>query len=256
MLEPNEASSIGIRYPVTQERLETEIISRPEALPTWKRFLDVCLVLISLPVTVPLGVVIAAFIKWVSPGPAFFRQHRVGAFGKPFMCLKFRTMKVNADTTVHETHLRALIKSNRPTNKLDFVDSRLIFGGMILRALGLDELPQLINILRGEMSLVGPRPCTPYEFELFSARHKKRCDAAPGLTGLWQVSGKNRTTFEQQMDLDLYYVDHKSLWMDLKIIAMTVPAILALVWEVKTRKSKKTAVAAISVVEKPRSDVP
>jgi lipopolysaccharide/colanic/teichoic acid biosynthesis glycosyltransferase len=83
------------------------------------------------------------------------------------------------------------------------------------------------------MSLVGPRPCTPYEFDLFLPRHKRRCEAPPGLTGLWQVSGKNKTTFEEQIDLDLYYVEHKSLWLDLKIIALTIPAILVLVWEMK-----------------------
>ena len=214
-------------------------------LPLWKRILDVTCVLLALPVLVPLGVLIALFIKLVSPGPAFFRQQRIGTFGKGFMCLKFRTMKINADTTVHQAHLKHLITSNHPTKKLDCGgDKRLIFGGLILRSLGADELPQLINVLRGEMSLVGPRPCTPYEFELFLPRHKRRCEAPPGLTGLWQISGKNKTTFEEQINLDLYYVEHKSLWLDLKIIALTIPAILVLVWEMKTGGAKTASIAS------------
>jgi lipopolysaccharide/colanic/teichoic acid biosynthesis glycosyltransferase len=202
--------------------------------PLWKRILDITCVLLSLPVLIPAGIVIAAWIKIVSPGPAFFRQSRVGHFGKRFMCLKFRTMKVDADTGVHQTHLKELMASNSPTRKLDCAgDKRLIFGAVALRAMGVDELPQLLNVLRGEMSLVGPRPCTPFEFDLFSPRQKRRCEAPPGLTGLWQISGKNRTTIEEMINLDLYYAEHKSLWLDLKIILLTVPAILVLVWEMK-----------------------
>jgi lipopolysaccharide/colanic/teichoic acid biosynthesis glycosyltransferase len=203
-------------------------------IPSWKRVLDVACVLVALPVLIPVGIVIFVYIKIISPGPAFFRQQRVGYLGTRFMCLKFRTMKVNADTTVHRTHLTELMKGNGPTRKLECSgDPRLIRGGLLLRAMGADELPQLINVLRGEMSLVGPRPCTGYEFEMFSARHKRRCAAPPGLTGLWQVSGKNKTTFEEMMNLDLRYVERCSLWLDLKIIVLTIPAILALVWEMK-----------------------
>ena len=110
--------------------------------------------------------------------------------------------------------------------KLDAGDKRLIPGGRILRCLGLDELPQLINVLRGEMSLVGPRPCLPYEYEHYQARHGRRFDTLPGLTGLWQVSGKNRTTFEQMINWDITYVETKSLTLDLMIMLKTVPAIL------------------------------
>ena len=239
MLKPNEASSIGIDYSMREDRQGSLPVAIQNPLPLWKRILDVTCIVLALPVLVPLGLFIAVFIKLVSPGPAFFRQQRIGIFGKGFMCLKFRTMKINADTTVHQAHLKHLITSNHPTKKLDCGgDKRLIFGGLILRSLGVDELPQLINILRGEMSLVGPRPCTPYEFDLFLPRHKRRCEAPPGLTGLWQVSGKNKTTFEEQINLDLYYVENKSLWLDLKIIALTLPAILALVWEMKTGRAK------------------
>ena len=235
-------------YSVREVRQNSLPLAAPDPHPLWKRILDITCVMLALPVIVPVGVLIAAFIKLVSPGPAFFRQQRVGTFGKSFMCLKFRTMKINADTSVHQAHLKQLITSNHPTRKLDCSgDKRLIFGGLILRSLGVDELPQLINVLRGEMSLVGPRPCTPYEFDLFLPRHKRRCEVPPGLTGLWQVSGKNKTTFEEQINLDLYYVEHKSFWLDLKIIVLTIPAILALIWEMKTRRSKTAA----TVPEKP-----
>ncbi|MGD0812295.1 MAG: sugar transferase [Verrucomicrobiota bacterium] len=238
MLKPNEAS-IGISYPIREGEQGSLPLAAQKPFPSWKRTLDVLCILLALPLIVPLGVLIALFIKLVSPGPAFFRQQRVGAFGKRFMCLKFRTMKIDADTTVHQDHLKQLITSNHPTKKLDCSgDKRLIFGGLLLRSLGLDELPQLINVLRGEMSLVGPRPCTPFEFDLFLPRHRRRCEAPPGLTGLWQVSGKNKTTFEQQINLDLYYVENKSLWLDLKIMALTIPAILLLVWEMKIGGAK------------------
>jgi lipopolysaccharide/colanic/teichoic acid biosynthesis glycosyltransferase len=244
MLKSDEAASISLNYSARADRQGLAAPARQDAFPWWKRTLDVGCILLALPVLAPLGVIIALFIKVVSPGPAFFRQQRVGLFGNRFMCLKFRTMKINADTSVHQAHLKSLITSNHPTRKLDCGgDKRLIFGGLILRALGLDELPQVINILRGEMSLVGPRPCTPFEFELFQPRHKRRCEAPPGLTGLWQISGKNKTTFEEQINLDLYYVENKSPWLDLKIMALTVPAILLLVWEIKVAGPKRAPLA-------------
>jgi lipopolysaccharide/colanic/teichoic acid biosynthesis glycosyltransferase len=217
-----------------QSRTDQEAAFAP--IPKWKRTLDVTLIVLALPFLVPIWAIIFVFVKIVSPGPAFFRQQRIGHKRRKFMCLKFRTMKVNADTGVHQEHLKKLMTANQPTRKLDCAgDKRLIFGGMWLRAAGVDELPQLFNVLRGDMSLVGPRPCTPYEFELFTERYKQRCDAPPGLTGLWQVSGKNKTTFEEMIDLDLKYVREMSPWMDLKIVALTFPAILQLIWEMKLR---------------------
>jgi lipopolysaccharide/colanic/teichoic acid biosynthesis glycosyltransferase len=137
-------------------------------------------------------------------------------------------MVVNADTRVHQGHLNYLMDSNVPMKKLDSKgDSRLIPCALLLRSLGLDELPQVFNILRGDMSLVGPRPCVPYEYESYAAEHRRRFDAVPGLTGLWQVSGKNRTTFEQMIQFDVDYARNKSLLLDLKIIFKTVPAIIS-----------------------------
>jgi exopolysaccharide production protein ExoY len=224
-------------------------------IPTWKRILDVTLIVMALPFLIPVSVIIFVFVKIVSPGPAFFRQLRVGHLRQKFMCLKFRTMKLNADTAVHQEHLKNLMKSNQPTRKLDCAgDKRLIPGGMWLRAAGVDELPQLYNVLRGDMSLVGPRPCTPYEYELFPERYKQRCEAPPGLTGLWQISGKNKTTFEEMIELDLKYVREKSLWLDLKIIVLTVPAILKLIWEMKLRP--KLGMRPVEKTVKPNTERP
>lgn len=200
----------------------------------WKRVLDLTLILLTAPLTIPLAAVIALMIKLVSRGPALFRQVRVGQDQQPFMCLKFRTMKVNADTGVHRNYLHELIGSDAPMKKMDVKgDSRLIPLGAILRATGLDELPQLINVLRGEMSLVGPRPCVPYEAEKYSDWHKRRFETLPGLTGWWQVCGKNNTSFNEMIQMDIWYAENKSLWLDLKIILFTVPALLSQVVEVR-----------------------
>jgi lipopolysaccharide/colanic/teichoic acid biosynthesis glycosyltransferase len=232
--------------------------SARQSLPAWKRPLDVTLVLLALPLALPVAIVVFVFIKVVSPGPAFFRQPRVGYLRRRFMCLKFRSMKVHADTGVHAAHLKHLMTANQPTRKLECTgDNRLFFGAAWLRAAGVDELPQLFNVLRGEMSLVGPRPCTPFEFDLFSEKHKARCNALPGLTGLWQVSGKNNTTFEQMMDLDLQYVRRQSPWMDLKIIVSTPPAIVKLIWEMKIlpKLAARRAPLAATVVRQTTPDL-
>jgi lipopolysaccharide/colanic/teichoic acid biosynthesis glycosyltransferase len=207
-----------------------------EGIPWWKRTLDIVFVVLTLPVLALVGLAVAAIIKIVSPGPVFFRQERIGYRGRPFMCFKFRTMIVNADTDVHKGHLQDLISSNRPMTKLDGDDARVIPGGIWLRSLGLDELPQFINVLRGEMSLVGPRPCVSYEFEKYLPRHRSRCATLPGLTGLWQVNDKNNTTFEEMMDLDVYYVHNKSLWLDISILARTFPAVLLQTRDVRRKK--------------------
>ena len=154
------------------------------------------------------------------------------------MCFKFRTMFVNADTAMHQGHLQNLINSNVPMMKMDsHGDPRIIPFGLFLRASGLDELPQLINVLRGEMSLVGPRPCLPYEYDKYLPWQKERFGTVPGLTGLWQVSGKNKTTFVEMIQLDIKYAKNKTLWWDLKIILMTIPALV--IQMVETRRGKK-----------------
>jgi lipopolysaccharide/colanic/teichoic acid biosynthesis glycosyltransferase len=220
-----------------------QILSDEAAIPRWKRVLDVALVFLSLPLTLLVGAVIALVIRVVSPGPIFFKQERVGHLGKRFMIVKFRTMKVNADTSVHTGHTTMLMRSDAPMLKMDAKgDSRIIPFGTWIRAAGLDELPQLLNVLRGEMTLVGPRPCLPVEFEQFNDWRRERFNTLPGLTGLWQVSGKNNTTFHEMVQLDIEYSRTKTLALDLEIIVRTVPALLVQVGEMRQcRKQKSTA---------------
>ena len=223
-----------------RDKLETIIMARMdsltrglpavtrEGLPAWKRVLDLVFVAASAPVTILIGGGVALLVLCGSPGPVFFRQRRVGYKGGHFVCLKFRTMHVDSETDSHRGYTTELIKSDTAMTKLDAKkDPRVIPLGSLIRATGLDELPQLLNVLRGEMSLVGPRPCIPYEYEVYTEEQKMRFNAAPGLTGLWQVSGKNRTTFNRMIELDVEYSQKKTLWMDIKIIAKTLPALIA-----------------------------
>jgi lipopolysaccharide/colanic/teichoic acid biosynthesis glycosyltransferase len=202
--------------------------------PFWKRFLDITCILLSMPIWLPVMIVLTVWIKLASPGPIFFRQERVGYRGKRFMILKFRTMKVNVETQSHERYLDQLIQANRPMTKLDASgDPRIIRGGRLLRAMGLDELPQLFNVFRGEMSLVGPRPCTPHEYGRYHAWQQDRVNAPPGLTGYWQVNGKNKTTFVEMINMDIFYTKNMSLWLDLAIMVKTFPAVLVQVIETR-----------------------
>jgi exopolysaccharide production protein ExoY len=197
------------------------------ALPRWKRFIDLAMVTLLIPLWLPVVTLVALWVAITSPGPVFYRQPRIGFKGRSFMLTKFRTMKVNAETYVHEAYLEHLIGSDRPMIKLDVTgDPRLILGGKFLRATGLDELPQIFNVLKGEMSLVGPRPCTVLEFERYAPEQRVRVNALPGLTGLWQVNGKNRTTFREMIEMDLFYSRNISFSLDLKIILRTLPAIV------------------------------
>jgi lipopolysaccharide/colanic/teichoic acid biosynthesis glycosyltransferase len=217
-------------------------IDRAESVevPYWKRILDVACILLCLPFWLPVVIVVALWILIASPGPIFFRQERVGYRGRPFMMFKFRTMRVNAETASHENHLKQLIQANCPMTKLDACgDPRIIRGGRVLRSMGLDELPQLFNVLRGEMSLVGPRPCTPKEFEAYQAWQRERVNAQPGLTGYWQVNGKNRTTFTEMVDMDITYTKNMSLRLDLAIMLRTVPAVMTQLFEARNRAPRR-----------------
>jgi lipopolysaccharide/colanic/teichoic acid biosynthesis glycosyltransferase len=214
--------------------------ARPR-LPFWKRILDLTLILMISPGLLLLGGLVALLIKLGSPGPIFFRQRRIGFRGSELVCCKFRTMRVDADADSHRWHTQELIRSQTPMVKLDaHRDPRMIPFGSLLRVSGLDELPQLINVLRGEMSLVGPRPCIPYECEAYEPWHWQRFDAVPGLTGLWQVSGKNRTTFDQMVRLDIAYSQRLSLWLDLRIILKTIPALWCQYCDLRGAKCQST----------------
>ncbi|MBX3744420.1 MAG: sugar transferase [Verrucomicrobiae bacterium] len=200
----------------------------PEAIPvpTWKRVLDVFLLLMVLPVVGPVFLLAAAWVSLVSHGPLLFVQERVGRGGRRFKCFKLRTMQPDCSTASHQQHLKQILASDKPMQKLDTVDPRLLPGAKILRALGIDELPQLYNVFRGEMSVVGPRPCIPYEAQQFQPWQRERFAGLPGMTGLWQVRGKNRTTFLEMIRLDIEYVRTQSLWLDLRILVATPKALM------------------------------
>ena len=193
----------------------------------WKRILDVACIVLSSPFWLPVMTLVMGLVRFTSRGPIFYRQERVGYRRSPFMLFKFRTMYVNAETRRHEEYFADLMRSECPMTKLDAVgDTRLIPGGRFLRASGLDELPQIFNVLRGEMSLVGPRPCLPREFERYQPSERQRVNALPGLTGYWQVNGKNNTTFKEMIAMDLFYIRKMSIWLDLTIMFRTIPALI------------------------------
>ncbi len=206
------------------------------AIPAWKRLVDIMGAALGLLLLSPLLLLLAIFIKTVSSGPVLFKQERIGFLGKKFGCYKFRTMHLNASCDVHNTHLNSLINSDAPMCKLDRTDSRIIRFGRIIRLTGLDELPQLFNVLRGDMSLIGPRPCIPYEADTFKLWHRKRFDVVPGITGLWQVNGKNGTSFTEMMRYDISYASKRNFYLDTAILFKTIPAIIEQV--TKNRKPK------------------
>lgn len=194
-----------------------------------KRTSDLVISTLSVTLLFPLWLLIAVLIKLDSRGPIFYTQERVGMDGRLFLLYKFRTMVANADSELHREYQRAFIagraeanlgNDQKPTYKL-FADPRITRVGKFLRKTSLDEVPQLLNVLLGDMSIVGPRPPIPYEVEAYELWHRKRLDMKPGLTGLWQVSGRNRLPFEEMVRLDLFYIENWSLLLDLKIILRT-----------------------------------
>jgi lipopolysaccharide/colanic/teichoic acid biosynthesis glycosyltransferase len=163
-------------------------------------------------------------IRLDSPGPALFRQQRVGKHGKLFTCYKFRTMVIDAEA--RKAELVALNEADGPLFKIRR-DPRVTRVGRLLRRSSLDELPQLWNVLSGEMSLVGPRPALPEEVALYEPWHRRRLEVMPGLTGLWQVLGRSNTTFDEMVQLDIYYAENWSVNTDLRILLRTIPAVLS-----------------------------
>lgn len=194
-----------------------------------KRAIDLALILIASPILLPLTFLIALAIKLDSPGPVLFTQKRAGIHCIPFDCVKFRTMYKDADQSIHQKHIEAYT-----AGKLDESegvkltnDKRVTRVGKLLRVASLDELPQVINVLRGEMSLVGPRPLPMYEVEQFKLWHSERFLVLPGITGLWQVQGRSYVSFNDQLRLDIQYVRKWSPWLDILLIIQTIPAVLS-----------------------------
>jgi lipopolysaccharide/colanic/teichoic acid biosynthesis glycosyltransferase len=195
-----------------------------------KRTTDIVFSLAALLIFSPLFALISILLKLTSPGPVFYRQTRLGENGVEFTFLKFRSMHVANDSKIHQEFTANLIRGNAGNPDGIFKiqkDPRITPFGRILRSSSLDELPQLINVLMGTMSLVGPRPPIPYEFECYQLWHRRRIlEAKPGITGLWQVTGRSRTSFDDMVRLDLQYIREQSPWIDLKILLKTPSAVI------------------------------
>lgn len=214
-----------------------------------KRGLDLATCFLALIVGFPLFLLIALLVKIDSPGPVLFKQERVSlkklhSNGRvswalcTFMMYKFRTMQHDCDPSVHQSHMKTLIEGHaceagppgangHPTNHKLSNDPRVTRVGRVLRRTCLDELPQLLNVLKGEMSLIGPRPALPYEVAEYKPHHRRRLGTIPGCVGLWQVSGWNTLGFEEMVQLDVRYIEEQSLWLDATILLKTVSAILS-----------------------------
>ncbi|MFH1857592.1 MAG: sugar transferase [Candidatus Omnitrophota bacterium] len=189
-----------------------------------KRFVDITASLLGILLTSPFWVLVAILIRCDSRGPVIFKQVRVGKKGKTFVLYKFRSMHVGAEGMKEQ--LKHLNIADGPVFKIKD-DPRVTRLGRLLRRSTIDELPQLLNVLKGEMSLVGPRPPLPEEVAVYTPLQKKRLDATPGLTCLWQVSGRSEISFSEWVQLDLYYIEHQSFLLDIKILIRTIPAVLS-----------------------------
>jgi lipopolysaccharide/colanic/teichoic acid biosynthesis glycosyltransferase len=194
--------------------------------------MDIAVAALGLLLLSPLLLLVAVAVRLDSPGPVLYRQVRLGKGAEPFTFYKFRTMVANNDPGIHQRYVSRLI--TRPSEELKGDtgafkienDPRVTRLGRFLRRASIDELPQLYNVLRGDMSLVGPRPPIPYEVELYSPRALRRLECKPGITGLWQVSGRCMKTYDEMVELDIEYIDNWSLRMDLVILARTPAAVL------------------------------
>lgn len=196
-----------------------------------KRLLDILFTLLILLPLCMLMAIVAVLIRLDSKGPVFFRQKRVGLNGKEFDMFKFRSMQVNCDDSVHREAIKQYMHGDVLNGDGDnpyklIYDIRVTRVGRFIRKLSIDELPQFMNVLRGEMTLVGPRPPVPYEVQEYSLRDELRLHGKPGLTGTWQVYGRSRVTFHEMVEMDIAYLQQQSMLQDLKLIALTVPVML------------------------------
>jgi exopolysaccharide biosynthesis polyprenyl glycosylphosphotransferase len=209
--------------------------SSKKAAHVAKRILDVTGSLFAILLLSPVFLFLAAAVKLTSKGPVLFRQTRIGQYGRPFTFLKFRSMHANNNSKIHEEYVKKLIAGKgdkHPDGKNGSFkltnDPRITSIGRFIRRTSLDELPQFFNVLKGEMSLVGPRPPVPYEYEAYDVWHRDRMMfVKPGITGLWQVTGRSKTTFDEMVRLDLHYAGSWSILMDLKILIQTPKAVFS-----------------------------
>ena len=195
----------------------------PRGYAVAKRAIDILGALALLALTLPLWLVASVMVRMTSPGPILFRQTRLGRAGQPFTCYKFRSMTVSAES--EKADLLHLNETDGPVFKVRN-DPRVTRAGKWLRRLSIDELPQLINVLVGEMSLVGPRPPLPDEVAKYEPRQRGRLAVKPGLTCIWQVSGRSNIGFEEWVELDLEYIRKRGIWLDVTLIVLTIPAVL------------------------------
>ncbi len=199
----------------------------------YKRILDIVGSALAIALLSPLLLAAAILVRLDSRGPVFFKQTRLGVGGRPFTLIKFRTMHHNGDESVHREYMAQLVQGKAPARLNEngevvylLDDPRVTRVGKLLRKTSIDELPNLFNVLKGDMSLVGPRPPIPYEVELYDQRAMKRLGVKPGVTGLAQVRGRGSLTFEEIVELDLEYIESRSFVVDLRILAATIPAVL------------------------------
>ncbi len=219
-------ASQSFKSPRTIQRMRLRLITwviRNKINSNLKRVFDFILVCIALPFALPIMLMIAIAIKLDSPGPVFFKQERVGKWGQPFYCFKFRSMYIDAEAR------KAELMANNEADEVVFKiknDPRVTRVGKLIRKASIDEIPQLFNVLKGEMSLVGPRPPVPYEVAQYQFDQLRRLDAVPGITGLQQVSGRSELSFKRWVELDLQYISEQSLLKDIEILLKTIPAVL------------------------------
>jgi len=200
-----------------------------------KRVLDVLITLLFLPMLCLVMLIVALIIRLDSEGPVFYRQKRVGQDGVEFDMLKFRSMHINNDDAIHREAVKRYMNGDRLSDHSGAVstlyklvdDPRVTRVGRFIRKLSIDEFPQFFNVLRGEMSLVGPRPPLPYEVEEYRSRDSLRLCGKPGITGYWQVYGRSRVTFDQMVEMDIAYLQKQSIWQDLKLIVLTIPVVIS-----------------------------
>jgi len=218
--------------------MELAIVSRPYVLPhrtlyhLAKRVMDIIIIVLALPLLLPLMALCALAVRLDSPGPVFFVQKRAGKGGRQFRMYKFRTMHNNVDRSAHKDFMRAFVngdigqKDSSKNIYKPFQETQVTRVGRILRKTSLDELPQLFNVLKGDMSLVGPRPNVPWEVEEYRGWHKERLEVLPGITGLAQVQGRSGISFDRIVKYDIEYIEKQNLLMDLKVLGWTVLSVI------------------------------
>lgn len=232
-----QVSLISTHFDVVQEKKwekeysDLKVVSlfpriAPKYYPLLKRWIDILAVLLITIILSPVLLMIALAIKLTSKGLVFYKATSIGKDGKPFTFYKFRSMYISSDRSAHKKLVAEFIQNGKRGEKLEN-DPRITPIGWLLRRFSLDELGQLVNVFKGDMSLVGPRPCTTYEYELYQDWHKRRFKVLPGITGVWQVSGRSEVPFNDMVIMDLYYVENLSLWLDLRILLRTIPVVIS-----------------------------